>query len=155
MKHVRRRSRTSRPFRLLPAVAIAALALAGAAIASSGNGPLALTTTALAAQQEGRPVAAQKKYRATRPIVADPQGRQRMPTDTEVAQLVDTLSTLTNRPTEGLAETTTATGATVLDLAGGFAGVMLARVNEDGTFETKCVFTFEEGAEFLGLVEIQ
>jgi len=30
---------------------------------------------------------------------------------------------------------------------------MLARPNADGTWETKCVFTLEEGAEFLGLVE--
>jgi len=30
---------------------------------------------------------------------------------------------------------------------------MLARPADDGTFETRCVFTFEEGAEFLGLVE--
>jgi len=30
---------------------------------------------------------------------------------------------------------------------------MLARPNEDGTWETRCVFTVEEGAAFLGLVE--
>ena len=40
-----------------------------------------------------------------------------------------------------------------LDLAGGFAGVLLARPTGDGKWETRCVFTVEEGAEFLGLVE--
>jgi hypothetical protein len=29
---------------------------------------------------------------------------------------------------------------------------MLARPRADGSIETRCVFTFEEGAEFLGLV---
>jgi hypothetical protein len=46
-----------------------------------------------------------------------------------------------------------ANGATVIDLDGGFGGVLLGRPNGDGTWETKCVFTLEEGAEFLGLVE--
>jgi hypothetical protein len=40
-----------------------------------------------------------------------------------------------------------------MDLDGGFNGVVLARPNGDGTWETKCVFTLEEGAEFLGIVE--
>jgi hypothetical protein len=30
---------------------------------------------------------------------------------------------------------------------------MLARPGDGGTFETRCVFTFDEGASFLGLVE--
>jgi hypothetical protein len=40
-----------------------------------------------------------------------------------------------------------------VDLGGGFGGVMLARPAADGSWETLCVFTFEEGAAFLGLVE--
>jgi hypothetical protein len=31
--------------------------------------------------------------------------------------------------------------------------VMLARPNADGTWETRCVFTMDEGLRFLGLVE--
>ena len=31
--------------------------------------------------------------------------------------------------------------------------MVLARPKADGTFETRCVFTLEEGAAFLGLVE--
>jgi hypothetical protein len=44
------------------------------------------------------------------------------------------------------------TGGRMAVLGGGFAGVMLARPRTDGTYETRCVFSFEEGAEFLGLV---
>jgi hypothetical protein len=116
----------------------------------------AVTVTAAPSleQQEAQP--RQKKYRATRPIAIDQQtGAVRMPTDAEVEELVTTLSTLTKRTAEGLAEAGGAAGAIVVDLDGGFAGVMLARANADGTFETRCVFTFEEGAEFLGLVEAQ
>ena len=31
--------------------------------------------------------------------------------------------------------------------------MLLARPADDGSWETLCVFTFDEGAEFLGLVE--
>jgi len=45
-----------------------------------------------------------------------------------------------------------ASGAVTVDLEGGFGGVLLARPGEDGVWETRCVFTIEEGADFLGLV---
>jgi hypothetical protein len=95
-----------------------------------------------------------KKYKATRPIVVDSQtGELRLPTSEELQQTVDTLATLTARNTV-VAPTASATpGWSTLDLDGGFAGVMLARPNDDGSLETRCVFTFEEGAAFLGLVE--
>lgn len=118
-----------------------------------------VTGTPAAAQQgassQGAPSVTRghNRYRATRAIVVDPATqRRRMPTVEELGQLVDTLSTLTKRPTEGLSEATLPNRAVAVDLDGGFGGVMLARANEDGTLETKCVFTFEEGAEFLGLV---
>jgi hypothetical protein len=95
----------------------------------------------------------QGRYKATRRIVVDKQTRQlRMPTTQEVDQLVQNLATLTKRSSEGLPQTEVPGGGVGVDLDGGFGGVMLARPNEDGTFETRCVFTFEEGAEFLGLV---
>ena len=96
---------------------------------------------------------AQKKYKATRPIVIDNQtGQSRMPTQEEIDEVVTNLAQLANRP-ENLPSTQGAGGAEVVDLAGGFNGVMLARPAADGSLETKCVFTLEEGAEFLGLVE--
>lgn len=95
-----------------------------------------------------------QRYRATSPIVRDQAtGQRRMPTEAEVAQLVDNLSTLTRRPTD-LPAVSSAGGGVSVDLAGGYNGVVLAKANEDGSFETLCVFTFEEGAAFLGLVPV-
>ena len=98
--------------------------------------------------------AIQKRYKATRPIVVDKQtGQRRMPTQEEIDQTVANLKVLADRP-ENLQQTTTANGAVGVDLQGGYGGVMLARPDESGGWETRCVFTFEEGAEFLGLVEV-
>ena len=96
---------------------------------------------------------AQKKFKATRAIVVDNQtGQVRMPTQEEVDEVVSNLAQLANRP-EDLPSTQGAGGAELVDLAGGYNGVMLARPGSDGSLETRCVFTLEEGAEFLGLVE--
>ena len=98
---------------------------------------------------------APKKFKATRPFVEDKQtGAVQMPTTEEVDAVVATISALGQRPDDALVQTTeSSSGAVGLDLAGGFGGVLLARPNEDGTWETLCVFTLEEGAAFLGLVE--
>jgi len=97
--------------------------------------------------------ASQKKYKGTREIVVDKQtGQRRLPTQEEVDEVVSNLSQLASRP-EDLPSSQGEAGATTVDLQGGYGGVMLARPADDGTFETRCVFTFEEGAEFLGLVE--
>ena len=96
----------------------------------------------------------EKHYKATRPFVVDKQtGRVRMPTRQEVDEVVANLSSFGQRPTETLQQSAQPGGAVGLDLDGGFNGVVLARPNGDGTWETKCVFTLEEGAEFLGIVE--
>ncbi len=95
-----------------------------------------------------------QRFRATQPVVRDAAtGRRRMPTETEVTQMVASLSTLTERPTN-LPDVTTAQGAVAVNLAGGYNGVVLAKANEDGSVETLCVFTFDEGAAFLGLVPV-
>ena len=97
--------------------------------------------------------ASPKKYKATREIVLDQQtGQRRMPTQAEVDEVVTNLSQLTSRP-EDLPTAQGAGGAVTVDLAGGYNGVVLGRPGTDGGYETRCVFTFEEGAEFLGLVE--
>jgi hypothetical protein len=75
-----------------------------------------------------------------------------MPTQEEIDETVANLSVLADRQ-ENLPQTATASGAVTVDLEGGYGGVLLARPNDDGGWETKCVFTFAEGAEFLGLVE--
>jgi hypothetical protein len=95
----------------------------------------------------------QKRYKATRAIVVDrATGQRRLPNQEEIDQVVTQLSVLAARPEE-LPETLGANGAVTVDLAGGFGGVFLARPGEGDSWETKCVFTLEEGAEFLGLVE--
>jgi hypothetical protein len=107
-------------------------------------------------EQAGQPPATSnaRRYRATRAIVVDRQsGQRRMPTAVEVAELVNTLTVLTARPTDNAPAVAGTTGTTVGALVdAGFGGVVLARPNADGTFETRCVFSFDEGAEFMGLV---
>jgi hypothetical protein len=98
--------------------------------------------------------AAPKTFRATRAIVVDRQtGALRLPTAAEVEAVVTTLTALGQQPPETLVSSAAPGGGVTMDLAGGFAGILLARPNEDGTWETRCVFTVEEGAAFLGFVE--
>ena len=94
-----------------------------------------------------------KSYKATRDITIDKQtGKLRKPDAEEIAELVSTLEELTRRPDAGLESEALSTGGHAMSLDGGYQGVFLVRPNADGTYETKCVFTFDEGAEFLGLV---
>ncbi len=129
---------------VITAVSVLVISLAGA---GSSKG--------VAASTNPKPTPmTQKRYKATRPIVVDQQtGQLRMPTKQEIDQVVESLATLAKRPSEGLQQTALSNGGTAVDLDGGFGGVMLARPKGDGTWETKCVFTIEEGASFLGLVE--
>jgi hypothetical protein len=107
-----------------------------------------MTAPGTAAQGQGKA----KKYKGTRAIVVDSTtGQLRLPTQQEVDQAVQGLSSLTPKPVEDAQQTTLSNGAVAVVLDG--SGVVLARPNGDGTFETRCVFTFEEGADFLGLVE--
>jgi hypothetical protein len=95
-----------------------------------------------------------KKYTATREITRDDQtGALRLPTAQETETLVDRLVALTNHSSDGLQVRSLPNGAAVINLEGRFAPVMLARPNPDGTSEVRCVTSFEEAADFLGLVE--
>jgi hypothetical protein len=95
-----------------------------------------------------------KKYKGTRAIIVDSAtGQLRLPTQEEVDRAVKSISSLVPRPVEEARERTVSSGAIAVSLEGG--GVVLARPNGDGTFETRCVFTFEEGADFLGIVEAE
>jgi hypothetical protein len=128
--------------------------LLGAAVAvsvviiSPGSARVAASSGDAAEQARAR------HYKGTRPFVVDKEtGAVRMPTQQEVDEVVANLSALGQRPSGNLQQRPQSNGAIVIDLDGGFGGVLLARPNGDGTWETKCVFTVEEGAEFLGLVE--
>ena len=100
--------------------------------------------------------AAQKslRYTATRAIALDAAtGKYRKPNAAEIEKLVAELEVMTRQPV-AIAMTSTArnTGGVTAKLDKAFGGVVLARPRADGSFETRCVFTFEEGAEVLGLV---
>jgi hypothetical protein len=130
---------------LLGAVAAVALLV----VMMAGGTTLAANTSASPEQAAAKG----KSYKATRAFVLDKQtGKVRMPTQQEVDDVVASLSALGQRPTDTLQQSPQATGAVTVDLDGGFGGVLLARPNEDGSWETRCVFTLEEGAEFLGIV---
>ena len=127
--------------------------LLGAAAAVS-MAIVALGTIGAAAPSDVADQAKAKHYKGTRAYVVDKEtGAVRMPTQQEVDEVVANLSALGQRPAENLQQAPQSDGAVAVDLDGGFGGILLARPNADGTWETKCVFTLEEGAEFLGLVE--
>jgi hypothetical protein len=111
------------------------------------------SNTVTAAQPQPTPKN-NKKFIATKKIVIDKETKElRKPTQEEVNKLVVELETLTKRPTENLETTTLAGGGEAVNLDNGYAGVIISRPNSDGNADTKCVFSFEEAAEFLGLEE--
>ena len=127
------------------------------AILATAVAALALAIVSLTAGTEVSAQSAQgkaRKFKATRAFVVDKQsGEVRLPTQAEVDEIVQSLTALGQRPADDLQQSTASNGAVGLDLDGGFGGIVLASPKEDGTFETRCVFTLEEGAAFLGLVE--
>ena len=94
------------------------------------------------------------RYTATRAIAMDSAtGKYRKPNAAEINKLVSDLKSLTRQPAAiEMKSTARNTGGVTAKLDKDFGGVMLARPRSDGSIETRCVFTFEEGAEFLGLV---
>lgn len=94
------------------------------------------------------------KFTATRAIALDSAtGRFRRPNSAEIEKLVADLKAMTRQPVAtAMMSTARNTGGITAKLDKAFGGVMLARPRADGSMETRCVFTFEEGAEFLGLV---
>ena len=93
-------------------------------------------------------------YTATRAIAVDSAtGKYRKPNAVETEKLVAELKAMTRQPVAtAMSPTARNTGGVTAKLDKAFGGVVLARPRADGSIETRCVFTFEEGAEFLGLV---
>jgi hypothetical protein len=113
-------------------------------------------TSTQSAQQTPTPAPAKKakKYVATKEIIHDKaSGKLRKPTEEETQALVDQISSLTIRSTDGLSVTQHPNGMKSMSLEGRFGGVILGRANEDGTTEIRCVMTLEEAVAFLGLEE--
>jgi hypothetical protein len=97
---------------------------------------------------------AQKTYVPTREITVDKQtGKARKPTAEETQQLVASLSSMLSKSTDGLTAKTLADGTRQVTLEGRFAPVAIARPRADGSMEVRCVTSFDEAADFLGLVE--
>lgn len=111
---------------------------------------LALSLGVGAADAADRSVA----YTATRAIAVDSAtGKYRKPNAAETEKLVAELKAMTRQPVAtAMRPTARNTGGVTANLDKAFGGVVLARPRADGSIETRCVFTFEEGAEFLGLV---
>jgi hypothetical protein len=100
------------------------------------------------------PVRDGKKYTATKEIIFDQAaGKLRKPTAEETQALVDQISSLTNRSSEGLTLKEHSNGTRQVNLEGRFGSVVLGRANADGTTEIRCVTTMREAVEFLGLEE--
>jgi hypothetical protein len=96
-----------------------------------------------------------KNYVATKEIIFDKAtNKLRKPTPEETQALVEHISTLTNRSSEGLTGKQLPNGATQVNLKGRFNEVVIGRANPDGTVETRCVESIEEAAAFLGLEEV-
>jgi hypothetical protein len=112
------------------------------------------TAIAIATLAAPAGAAAPQKFKATRPFVVDKQtGARRLPTAEEVDAIVVRLAAL-GPPEQTVPESTTANGTVRLALPRGAAGMILARPADDGAWETLCVFSLDEGAAFLGLVEV-
>ena len=110
--------------------------------------------TAFSQQNSIQDKSKKKRFRATRDLIIDETtGTPRKPTERELDELLSTLEKLANTSTEGLQEYPLENGGYGMDLQGRFQGVFLSRPKPDGNLEIKCVFTFEEGLEFLGVVE--
>lgn len=136
-------------------------AAALAVVVSSVAFGLSISFTERASSQQRRTVrpvtdetTQEKQYVATRKIIFDKETKTlRFPDAQELDSLVADLRKMTNRSTEGLRRFALKGGGEGVDLDGRFQGVFLARPRPDGSSEVRCVFSFEEGASFLGLEE--
>ena len=89
-------------------------------------------------------------YTAELAIIRDTKtGQLRKPDAKETAEMVATLKKLTRRPE--LTVTTSSSGTGTVELGEEYSNVILARAKEGGGYETLCVSSFDEGAQFLGL----
>ena len=97
-----------------------------------------------------------KNYVATKEIIFDKAtNKLRKPTPEETQAMVEHISAVTNRSSEGLTGKQLPNGATQVNLKGRFSGVAVGRAHADGTTEVRCVTSMEEAAAFLGLAEVK
>ena len=93
-------------------------------------------------------------YTAEAAIIRDVKtGKLRKPTVEETSEMVATLKKLTRR--SPLSVTANAHGMGRVELGEEYSNVILAGAKEGGGYETLCVTSFDEGAEFLGLKRVE
>jgi hypothetical protein len=108
-----------------------------------------VATTATATRGPVADSASRETWVGTRAIVRDASGKLRKPTATETRDMVKSIRQLTARPAMRTESTSSRGG--VIEAAP--QQVVIARATEEGTMETLCVQSFEEAANFLGLVK--
>lgn len=117
---------------------------------------LAVAVVAAIAQPQNSSRGKHKKFKATKEIILDQStGTLRKPTVEETEMMVAQISSLTKQSTENLTVQQAFQGGEMMDLEGGFRGVVLGRATADGETEVRCVFTLDEATEFLGLEEVE
>lgn len=159
MKNVKKKGSTLTRFGLLMSVAVIAIGMVSIVFSQSNERqpaparPSAVIDKRMPNLEDSTPpVTDTRTYVAERKIVIDAKtGKLRMPTPEEVSQMIASLSSLTNRSTDGLTATTHPDGTRQVNLKGRFNSVVVARANADGTMETRCVTTMDEATEFLSL----
>ena len=94
-------------------------------------------------------------WTGSKAIIIDQETKQlRKPTMSEVALMVQHLRRMTSRPARAIASRVQSNGVRQGSIEGDQANVVVARATEDGQYETLCVQTFDEAADFLGLVRV-
>lgn len=132
---------------------VCSAAIAAAAVAILFYSP-AVESVFSQQKRSPRQSSQEKEYVAVRKIIYDRRTKTlRLPDAQELDDLVRDLGRLTDMSTEGLERFPLKGGGEGMDLDGRFGGVMLARARPDGSSEVRCVFSFEEGAAFLGIEE--
>ena len=119
--------------------------------------PRAEKVTAAAARRSAttQTVVKREKWTASRPIIFDQATRKlRKPNATETAAMVESLQQLTSKPVTAIRGRIQTNGVRQGSIEGEQANVVIARATADGQYETLCVQTFDEAAEFLGLVRV-
>ena len=108
---------------------------------------------AAAAERQAAPLTG--RWTGTKAIMFDQaSGKLRKPTQLEVAGMLRTIQQLTTKPARSIKGRVTSDGAAMQgSINGAFATVVLARATASGVMETRCVQTFEEATEFLGLAQ--
>jgi hypothetical protein len=114
-------------------------------------------TTAAAARRTPttQTVVKREKWAASRPIIFDQATKKlRKPNAAETAAMVENLEQLTSKPVPAIRGRIQSNGVRQGSIEGDQANVVVARATADGQYETLCVQTFDEAAEFLGLVRV-